>query len=488
VGPPPSISRLAAGSVARPCRHAETLIDDFSTPGKAPHIAVSVDMLDTGIDIPDIVNLVFFKQVRSKTKFWQMVGRGTRLRPDLFGPGQYKTNFYILDYCQNLEFFNQNPATVDGRLGAPLSQKLFTTRLELIAQLDKDAVTANDTESQDWVRVETAALLQNVVASMDVDNFLVRPKREYVERYADPDAWRVLEQQDLHDLATEVADLPSDVEADEEEAKRFDLLMLNLQLAVLRREPRFSTLRDQVMEMARLLEEQANIPMVKAELVLLEELQSEEWWQDVTLAMLEHVRKKLRSLVRFIEKRKRKVLYTDFQDVIGQETEFDLLGIAPPESMERFRAKALAFLRQHEDHIAIHRLRTNKPLTASDLQELEVMLAASGVGNPDVIEMVKENRQGLGLFVRSLIGLDRGAAKEAFADFLAGKTFRANQIQFIDLIVNYLTEHGIMQPALLYESPFTDISPQGPESLFESSQVDSLVSILDRVRSTALAG
>jgi type I restriction enzyme, R subunit len=158
------------------------------------------------------------------------------------------------------------------------------------------------------------------------------------------------------------------------------------------------------MEMARLLEEQANIPMVKAELVLLEELQSEEWWQDVTLAMLAHVRKKLRSLVRFIEKRKRKVLYTDFQDVIGQETEFDLLGIAPPESMERFRAKALAFLRQHEDHIAIHRLRTNKPLTASDLQELEVMLAASGVGNPDVIEMVKENSQGVGLFVRSLIG------------------------------------------------------------------------------------
>lgn len=127
-------------------------------------------------------------------------------------------------------------------------------------------------------------------------------------------------------------------------------------------------------------------------------------------------------------------------------------------------------------------------MSASDLQELEVMLAASGVGNPDVIEMVKENSQGLGLFVRSLIGLDRGAAKEAFADFLAGKMFSANQIQFIDLIVNYLTEHGIMQPALLYESPFTDISPQGPESLFESSQVDSLVSILDRVRSTALAG
>jgi type I restriction enzyme, R subunit len=174
--------------------------------------------------------------------------------------------------------------------------------------------------------------------------------------------------------------------------------------------------------------------------------------------------------------------------VIGEETEVDLLGIALPESMQRFRVKALAFLRQHEDHIAIHRLCTNKPLTASDLQELEVMLAASGVGDPEVILKVKEESQGLGLFVRSLVGLDRGAAKEAFADFLVGKVLNANQIQFIDLVINYLTEHGVMQPALLYESPFTDISPLGPDTIFESAQVDSLVSILDRVRSTALAG
>lgn len=389
------------GEFARTIHHgvsyAQTLIDDFSTPDKAPHIAVSVDMLDTGIDVPDVVNLVFFKQVRSKTKFWQMIGRGTRLRPDLFGPGEDKTCFYILDYCQNLEFFNQNPSTIDGRVGEPLSKRLFTTRLELIAELDRQAVGNTSAEPPGELRADTASLLHGVVAAMNVDNFVVRPQRALVERYADPDAWDVLEREALHDLASEVAGLPSDVEAEEEAAKRFDLLLLHLQLTVLRSEPRFTTLRNQVIKIAELLEEQATIPMVRAELVLLEELQSEEWWQDVTVTMLEQVRRKLRSLVRFIEKRSRTVLYTDFQDEAGAEKEYDLLGVLPPESMERFRAKAQAFLRQHEDHVAIHRLRMNKPLTASDLAELEEMLTANGVGDPQVIQKAKEESQGLGL-------------------------------------------------------------------------------------------
>ncbi len=311
------------GAFARTVHHgvsyAQSLIDDFSSPSKSPHIAVSVDMLDTGIDIPEIVNLIFFKPVRSKTKFWQMVGRGTRLRPDSFGPGQDKKNFFILDYCGNLEFFSLDPATAEGRLGQTLSTKLFTTRLDLIAELDRDQKVDTVEQETGALRAETASLLHDVVTSMNVDNFVVRPKREYVERYANLEAWEVLKTEDLHDLATEVAPLPSDVEAEEEEAKRFDLLMLNLQLAVLRRDPRFVKLRDRVMEIAAMLEEQVNIPMVNEQLFLLEELQSEEWWQDVTVAMLEQVRKKLRNLVRFIEKWRRKVLYTDFQDELGDE-------------------------------------------------------------------------------------------------------------------------------------------------------------------------
>jgi type I restriction enzyme R subunit len=341
------------GALARAIYHgvsyAQSLIDDFSTPEKAPHIAVSVDMLDTGIDIHDVVNLVFFKQVRSVTKFWQMIGRGTRLRPDLFGPGQDKVNFYILDYCENLEFFSQSLALTEGRLGEPLSKKLFTRRLDLIAELDQQIPSGEDPELAE-VRSDAAELLHGVVSAMDTNNFVVRPKRALVEHFADPAAWTKLQKDDFHQLATDVAGLPSDVEAEEEEAKRFDLLMLNLQLAVLRHDPGFSTLKAQVMEIASLLEEQAAIPMVKGQLVLLEELQSEDWWQDVTVAMLEQVRKKLRDLVRLIEKRKRQVLYTDFEDEMGQEREMVLLDVVPQQSMERFRAKAQAFLRAHEDH------------------------------------------------------------------------------------------------------------------------------------------
>jgi type I restriction enzyme, R subunit len=466
--------------------YAQTLIDDFSNPAKSPHIAISVDMLDTGIDIPEVVNLVFIKLVRSKTKFWQMVGRGTRLRKDLFGPGKDKAFFYIFDYCQNLEFFSQNPDTVDGALGESLGKRLFKARLDLIVELDRTPANMV-AEPGPSLRADIASMLHAEVAAMKLDNFVVRPKRKLVERYAKPEAWATLTNDSLSELADEVAGLPSELEAEDEEAKRFDLLILRLQLAVLRAEPSFARLRDEVKAIAGLLEEKASIPLVRQQLVLLQEIQSDEWWQDVTTAMLESVRKRLRALVKLIDKQQRTFIYTDFEDEMGGESPVALPGFDAPDGFERFRAKARAFLREHEDHIAIHKLRMNKALTRSDLDELERMLTASGIGGAEDLQKAKEENHGLGLFVRSLVGLDREAAKQAFAGFLAGKTLDANQIAFVDLIVNHLTDHGAMQAALLYESPFTDITPRGPDGIFGSAQVDELVAVLDRVRASALA-
>jgi type I restriction enzyme, R subunit len=258
--------------------YAQSLIDDFSNPAKSPHIAISVDMLDTGIDIPEVVNLVFFKLVRSKTKFWQMLGRGTRLRKDLFGPDKHKEFFYLFDYCQNLEFFSQNPQTIEGPLVESLGKRLFTARLELISELDRKQCglmdVAVDRESE--LRQETASLLHDEVAAMNLDNFIVRPKRRLVEKYAKPEAWTSLRPEAFTELAGQVAGLPSEQEAEDEEAKRFDLLMLNLQLAVLRAEPMFERLRDQVKAIAGLLEEKAAIPMVRQQLLLIQELQTDE--------------------------------------------------------------------------------------------------------------------------------------------------------------------------------------------------------------------
>ena len=482
--------------------YAQSLIEDFEKRSKAPHIAISVDMLDTGIDIPEVVNLVFFKIVRSKTKFWQMVGRGTRLSPDLFGPGQDKEFFSLFDYCDNLAFFGANAEGVESQASDSLSTRLFKYRLELLEELDRrfqkhgfeeaEGKVAEAAEPYDGflneyrLRFDVADRLRSEVGAMNVDNFVVRPQRRLVEKWRVVNAWKSLTSADLEELAHELASLPNELPSEEEDAKRFDSLMLRLQLARLQADHRFVRLAEQLRKIAGLLEEKKNIPMIRAELQLILELQSDDWWQDTNVAMFENVRKRLRSLVCLIEKKDRHVVYTDFEDEMGHEVEVEIGPFASAD-FEKFRAKARQFLREHEDHIAVHKVRTNRPLTSTDIAELERILVESGIGTPADVQRAAETNHGLGLFVRSLVGLDRGAAKEAFAMFLTGKVLTGNQIEFVNMIVNHLTENGAMDPSLLYSSPYTDFSPRGVDGIFGAPAAAEIVSILRSVSSTAAA-
>ena len=459
---------------------AQDLIDKFSIAGRDPHIAISVDMLDTGIDVPEVVNLVFFKLVRSKTKFWQMLGRGTRLCPDLFGPGQHKALFYVFDFCQNLEFFNQNPQVTDGALAPSLSARLFTSRLDIIAALDATSEHPEERKSM-------AETLRADVAAMNVHNFVVRPHRRLVERFRESAAWEDLDVGDLSALATDVAGLPTEAEREPEEAKRFDLLLLSLELALLRTEPGFPRLQQEVRQIARLLEEYPSIPAVARELVLIAEIQTDEWWVDVTLPMLEGVRRRLRLLVQFIERHKRKVVYTDFEDQIGAEVGVQFQELATVDDFERFRRKTRTFLSEHRGEAAIAKLHRNEPVTAADVAEIERVLVDSGVGSDADLDRARAEAGSLGVFIRRLVGLDRGAAKDAFAAFLDDKRYNANQIEFVNLVIDELSQNGVIEPRRFYESPFTDVSPQGPDALFESRDVDRLLEVVAQVRRRAEA-
>jgi type I restriction enzyme R subunit len=447
------------------CRqeYAQSLIDKFSDATKAPHIAISVDMLDTGIDVPEVVNLVFFKLVRSKTKFWQMIGRGTRLAPDLFGPNRDKTGFLVFDLCQNVEFFNQNLMPAEGRLAPSLGQRLFERRADLLLALDSqhpDQVPAAETDadgttSETGLRWDLAKRLHQEVASMNPDNFLVRPHREQVDTFTDFDSWLRLTPEAHAEVVDHLAGLPTTFHESDtsEEAKRFDLLALSLQLALINAEPGYAWLQAQVQELASRLLDQLTIPAVRAQQELLDELAGDEWWQDVTLPMLEKMRRRIRSLVKLIEKSKRSIVYTDFEDELGNLSAASLRGMEIGTNRSRFEQKMRIYLRTHENQLAVQKIRRNRQITATDLDELERIFLETGIGTEAEINHAKTNSGGLGLFLRSLVGLDREAAAAAFGKFQEGKPFTSAQLRFLNDMIDYLAHNGTITVDVLYRSP-----------------------------------
>ncbi|MEO3387595.1 DEAD/DEAH box helicase family protein [Mesorhizobium sp. CAU 1741] len=479
--------------------YAQTLIDDFSRKDKAPHIAISVDMLDTGIDVPEVVNLVFFKPVRSKTKFWQMMGRGTRLRENLFGPNQDKQFFRVFDYCQNLEFFGENPEIKEPRAPKSLSERLFATRFDLVRALDATpdlsgfssadqsayGVGADTPPSEAEVRESALDVLKHTVAGLNLDNFLVRQKRRVVEKYKKPGPWADLDDEARDELVGEIAALPTALNLGTEEAKRFDLLMFQLELALLKGSRRFEALKKQLIEILSALEEQTAIPGVAARAELIEAVREPEWWNGVTVPLLELVRLRLRNLVQHIDKGRKAIVYSNFADEIGRSEEIDLPQVGEAD-FARFKAKARHFLKELSGNQVLDRLRQGKALTAYDLAELERLLIEAGIGARHDIARATETSRGFGRFVRSLVGLDRGAVNDAFAEFLTHGAATHQQIEFIQLVIEHLTDKGSMDPAVLYEAPFTYIAPTGPEQVFDDALVVMLVERIREINDSAM--
>ncbi|MFI7744177.1 DEAD/DEAH box helicase family protein [Kocuria rhizosphaericola] len=471
-----------AGNLARVITHnvnyAQRLIDDFSDPAKNPQVAVSVDMLDTGIDIPDVVNLVFFKPVRSKAKFWQMVGRGTRLQPDLYGPGQPKSDFLILDVCGNAEFFNAGLTAPDAVLGRTLATRTFATRVQLLR-------AATETGYDSGFRTNLVSHLGSSMRELPRHNFLVRPHVAAVERFAQDSTWENLTDTDAAIADQELAPLAAVVPGEgEEESRRFDLLVLQTELAALTGDTAgLARLGAQLVRIASVLQDQGNIPRIAAQLHVIDavvEMGSDDGtWTAVDPLWLETVRHKLRNLVPLIERRKRNLVYTNFADVRGELTEINLEGVKQPTfDVSYYRERVALHLQGHLDHIAMQRLRHGRALTAIDLEALEEMLMESGAGSREDLE--RATAGDLTGFIRSLVGLDPQAVQEAFAEFISESTMNTRQLKLLNMLIAQLTRGGRMDAATLYEPPYTEIAPHGPEDLFAEDTVSRIFAVVDR--------
>jgi type I restriction enzyme R subunit len=322
---------------------------------------------------------------------------------------------------------------------------------------------------------------------MNVDNFIVRPARQWVERYGEASAWDGLTREQAGDVAKHLAGLPSAVTDSDENAKRFDLSVLKIQLAQLDGDlVTADRLRRQVQEISVSLLSQMAIPAVAAQAELLESLSGDEWWIDVTLPMLELARRRVRGLVGFLPKAVKTTVYTDFKDELGEESIVGLPGVSVGTDWDRFMKKTRAYLKDHEDNVALQRLRRNRPLTDTDLSALEQMLVDAGAGEADIARASEESH-GLGLFIRSLVGLDREAAAEAFSEYLQDSKYTVDQVRFVNLIVEDLTVNGHMEAKRLFEAPYTDDAPQGALSVFPEDDVQRIVTVLEQVRSHAFA-
>jgi len=425
--------------------YAQSAIDEFSDPKKLPQIAISVDMLDTGIDVPEVLNLVFFKKVMSRAKFWQMIGRGTRLCPGLID-GVDKDRFYIFDFCGNFEFFRMNKGRPTVNMMA-LQGAVFGLQFEIAYKLQD---LQYQTERLIAYRNALVEHMTGKVRELNRENFAVRQHLKYVDRYAVPENYQALTYEDTLMVREELAPL-IEPEDDDAKALRFDALMYGIELAYLAGK-KYSRARHDLLKKVSAVAGVANIPEIMMQAELIDKILHTDYLDHAGIDEFEHIRKGLRDLMKYIPVGK--IIYdTDFDDEIlsveWKESELE------NDDLKNYKAKAEYFVRQHQDNEAIAKLKSNVPLTEADVKVLEEILW-SEVGTKREYE-AEYGTKPLGEFVREIVGLDMNAAKAAFAEFLNDTNLDGRQIYFVNQIVEYIVHNGMMKDlSVLQETPFTD--------------------------------
>ncbi|MCH5218448.1 MAG: DEAD/DEAH box helicase family protein [Muribaculaceae bacterium] len=426
-------------------KYAQSLIDNLKQRDKLPQIAVSVDMLDTGVDVPDVLNLVFFKRVRSRIKFMQMIGRGTRLSPDIFGPGNDKKEFRIFDWGANFKYFGENPKEPNLPRQISLTERLFGFRADIVRALQ--APQYQEDEFAKGLHDDIKKILKKEVAGLNDNHISVRANWETVTKFRDPASWQHLSDVDVVDLKNKIA--PLLVKSVENEmAKKFDLLALYVQLGLV--DPAFASdsYEGQITKIADVLRGKASINEVKEKLPLLNEIMTSEFWTNKSLASIEKMRLKIRDLMKYLVGEPGKDFTVNIEDLIkdgGEAAAFN--------TTMTYREKLLDFLTNNRNHPVLQKIHNLEKLTGEDIDELEHILWQE-LGTKEDYERYLRREQmtadiPVAAFIRKVNGVDRKKAIQMFTEFISANTLTAGQEEFINSILNYVCQNGDMDVRVL---------------------------------------
>jgi type I restriction enzyme R subunit len=459
---------------------AESLIDDFKGDGTNPEltVAISVDMLDTGVDVPECVNLVFAKPVYSYVKFWQMIGRGTRLRPDLFGPGLDKSHFQIFDHWGNFERFEQDYKKAEPSRQKSLCERVFEARMKL-------AEVALEKQHQGGFEIATD-LLGKQVADLPKGSIPIKEKWNQVLSVSSGEAIREFSAATKATLQQDIAPLMQWVDISKyEEAYKFDRLIARLQAELIRGGGKFADLRDEVVNLISSL--RINLSQVKGKIPVIERVKSDEFWDEVSVADLEEIRDQLRGIIQYRRKDDVAMLDPLIIDVKEDESEIERkkhkvrLDKLDDLDMVAYRNRVnnvlQAIIDQNE---TLRRIRLGQPVTEHDLEDLcsLVLTQEPGLDLHNLMDYFKQ-AESLDQAIREIIGMDADAVRERFTQFVqAHPTLASHQIKFLDLLQNHIAKFGAIKTDDLYEPPFTTLHTDSLDGLFDESLADELFEII----------
>ena len=441
--------------------YSQDLIDKFEIRDNEPQIAVSVDMLDTGIDVPDILNLVFFKIVKSKIKFMQMIGRGTRRSDDIFGiskphpKGEFgdkdKREFYIFDWCRNFEYFEKNPNGQEAKHVQSLTERLFCLRTDIAFHLQHQKYQEDEYCKQ--LHDDLKALLHGQVCALSDSHISVRAKWEAVSRFKDVESWKHISELDVLTLKNDISPLLPKNTMDES-AKKFDVLLLTIELSYLDDDVDASKCIQRVQLIGDKLQEKASLPQVQAKMETIREVLSPVAWENANLRWLEKVRTDLRDLMKFLIGEQGKWFIVDIDDVISNDGES--AGVITRVS---YKQRVMDFLMQNREIPVLEKIYGMKQLTDEDITALERVLWEE-LGSREDYEKYTEGMMcgdNVAAFIRSLIGVDRKEAMRLFGDFITGAELNAEQEEFLSSVISYVCENGdITKEIVVNEAPFDE--------------------------------